>query len=239
MRGGNNQRQNIVWVMVEKINQQIDLLDKRADELLIIFKSTANPGFLTSLENVAKGLLPILFPGINSINDIEAERSRLKVEFATEYNSLPADTGDIYIDTILVLETAASLGHRDKMKILGITASDSELSGADLFSFGGFFDFKYRKHDYDVGRKKAQDFLTNPACPLGKLNFIAEPVDPIDASLNGLTIDKMDEGIRKNFYGHLKTQVLDTMSKAGMGYIKRTAIYEIIIGPRLKKILKL
>src|SRR5215467_13197210 len=64
-----------------------------------------------------------------------------------------------WIDTILVLETAADLGDRDEMVIYGITAKPDELAGAGIAAFAGFFDQRFREHDYNLGRQHAQDFF--------------------------------------------------------------------------------
>ena len=119
------------WMKAEEINQHIDLLDSRAKGLLNLFTTSNNSKFIDSLNVVAEGLMPLLFPGSNSNTEIESARKRLMQQYAAEYNSLTSDTKDAWINTILVLETAANLGNRDRMNILGITANDSELAGAD------------------------------------------------------------------------------------------------------------
>lgn len=172
---------------------------------------------------------------------IKNARGRLKKQFAAEYASLPASTRDIWIDSILLLETAADLGERDEMNILDITADDSELAGTDLFAFCGFFDFKYRKHDYDVGRKKAQEFLTKFDCPLGikKEIYKPEPIDPINQGLNNLKLKMMEKGVREEVYDRFKSRILDSLQKSGLNWAERTAVFDFVIGPKLKKILKL
>ncbi len=48
------------------------------------------------------------------------------------------------------------------MTIYGVTAMNTELAGAGLQAFLGFFDQEFRDHDYDVGRTHARQVLTNP-----------------------------------------------------------------------------
>ena len=48
------------------------------------------------------------------------------------------------------------------MRIYGIAVSEELLAGADLTGFLGFFDERYRVHDYDRGRMVARMVLTDP-----------------------------------------------------------------------------
>ena len=143
------------WIMVENVNSQIDLFNKRAVELASILKEKADPAeFVTSLGSAANVLLPVLFKDAGGEASIKAARDRLKKQFAAEYDGLPEGVRNTWVDAILVLESAAQMGERDEMRILAVTSDESELAGADLQAFSGFFDFKYRKHDYDVAVRK-------------------------------------------------------------------------------------
>ena len=240
-----NQSQFQDWVMAEDVNREIDLLNTRADELVVLLKGDS-PEVVSraqSLKSAADALLPLLFKGVEPEtpggDPIDEARNRLRQQYDVEYNALPEATRDVLIDSILALETAADLGEKDEMKILGITADDPELAGADLCAFSGFFDYRYRKHDYDVGRKKAQVFLSDPDCPLGRIKFTPEPIDPIDATLDGLKIEQMDRGVREQVRDRFKGRILDTLKKAGMNLVVRTGIYHFYIGPKLNKLLGL
>ena len=228
------------WIMAEKVNSQIDLFNKRAVELASILKEKADPAeFVTSLETAANLLLPILFKNEGGDASINAARDRLKKQFATEYNGLPEGVRNTWVDAILVLETAAQMGKRDEMQILAITSDASELAGADLHAFGGFFDFKYRKHDYDVGRDKAQAFLLKPDCPLGNINFSPENIDVIDHELDNLKLEAMDRSIRKDVYNRLHDRCLSILSEAGVNKVEAGVAFDFVIGPKLKSLLKL
>jgi len=228
------------WIMVENVNSQIDLFNKRAVELASILKDKADSAeFVTCLETAANLLLPLLFKNAASNASIDAARDRLKKQFAAEYNGLPEGARNTWVDAILVLESAAQMGERDEMRILAITSDDSELAGTDLQAFSGFFDFKYRKHDYDVGREKAQKFLLDPSCPLGKINFSPEKIDAIDHTLDNLKLETMDRSIRENVYGRLQDRCMNMLSQAGAGKLEATAAFDFVIGPKLKRLLKL
>jgi hypothetical protein len=240
-----NQSQFQDWIMAEDVNRKIDLLNTRADQLVALLKgdSPEITSLAQSLKSAADVLLPLLFKGVEPQtpggDPIDEARDRLRRQYDVEYNALPGATRDVLIDSILALETAANLGEKDEMKILGVTADDPELAGADLCAFGGFFDYRYRKHDYDVGRKKAQDFLSDPSCPLGRIKFTPEPIDPIDATLDGLKLEQMDRGVRQQVCDRFKDRTLDTLEKAGMNLLERTAVYDLYIGPKLKTFLAL
>jgi hypothetical protein len=74
-----------------------------------------------------------------------------------------AGRANAFRDAVLAFETAAGLGARDQMTIYGVIATESELAGAGLQAFLGFFDQRFRDHDYDVGRTHARQVLTDSA----------------------------------------------------------------------------
>jgi hypothetical protein len=99
------------------------------------------------------------------------------------------------------------------MEIYGVTAMDSQLAGAGLSAFLGFFDQSFRDHDYDVGRTHARDFLTNPALaqpgaigPL-HLNPVQSEIRPIDHRLDGLKLANVPNDDLNDFKSGLKNRV--------------------------------
>jgi hypothetical protein len=93
---------------------------------------------------------------------VDEARARLRKQFTKESAALlaiSAETEKAWIDSILVLETAAELNFKDEMYIYGITATNQELAGGGMFAFEGFFDLILRQHDYNLGRQKARAFL--------------------------------------------------------------------------------
>ena len=230
------------WVMADKVNAQIDLLNSRAKGLAVMLTGDSPDAkqLTKTLNDGTKNLLAALFgTSDGSQNEINKNRTRLRILFAEELSSLSANAKEALIDSILTLEKAANLADKDEMKILGITAKDTELASSDMFAFAGFFDLRYRKHDYDVGRKKAQVFLKDSACPLGKLNFTPETVDPIDESLNNMKLEGMPEKIREEICDRFGDRIKDTLQKAGLNTAVRFAVYNFVIKPKLRKFLKL
>jgi hypothetical protein len=94
------------------------------------------------------------------------------------------------------------LGARDLMIIYGITAKESELASAGIQSFLGFFDQRYRDHDYDVARDHAQKILLDSLLGLpgqtGPLNFTPGTLGTIDDSLNGPQLRRLTPGTSRS-----------------------------------------
>jgi hypothetical protein len=154
------------WVNAEQINDQINVFNLRAEELYnALLNGKVDPAVL---QRTATELLPGLFrtepppkPGVRDEN-LDDAQARLRQQFNKESEKLRAvspETEQAWIDSILVLETAAELNLKDEMYIYGITATHKELAGAAMFAFLGFFDRTLREHDYNLGRQKARLFL--------------------------------------------------------------------------------
>ena len=199
-----------------------------------------------NLSAVADQLLPLFFNPSNptQVNNQAAAVIQLKNQFSKEYTVLakanPA-SAEAWIKSILVFETAADLGARDEMYICSITAAPSELASSGVSAFLGFFDQSYRDHDYDVGRMKAQLFLNQPPGNLGPIRWKpAEDIRKIDSNLDGLTLDKVDRGIREQFRDRLRSRAHDILAEMGVPTaLIRETIDLAFIRPQLNKLLKL
>lgn len=232
------------WITAKKVNEQIALFNRRAEELhRVLGDGTLDPNAVIP---GAAALLPLLFSN-NQTETQAAAWERLQQQFAPEYRDLLGKRGkpaaNAFIDTLLTLETAAQLGERDEMTIYGITAQNSELASYEISAFAGFFDRRYRDHDYDIGREKAQAFLANPGA-LGPIRFAREPVRPIDRSLNGLKLEMMSREIREKVRDRLRDRAHEILKEAGVdpwliGGAVREAIDLAFIKPPLDKLLKL
>jgi hypothetical protein len=154
------------WVNAEEINDQINVFNLRAKQLSGLLKHGKVDAAV--LQHAADALLPSLFqteppppPGVRD-ETLDDARARLRQQFKNESNELlkiSTATEKAWIDSILVLETAAELNLKDEMYIYGITATNHELAGGGMFAFLGFFDLTLRQHDYNLGRQKARAFL--------------------------------------------------------------------------------
>jgi predicted acylesterase/phospholipase RssA len=211
------------WITAVEMNEQIALMDARATELVQGLSS----GELKSgsLKRVADGLLKVLFQqpkragngnrrvakiGTESLSDA---RRRIEHQYKEEIALLGAGTysADAFRDTVLAFETAANLGARDYMRIYGIAVSEELLAGAELSAFLGFFDQRYRDHDYDRGRMVARGVLTDPLLSepgeLGPIRYSPTRTNAIDTSLNGLLLSHLSSEEQKVFRDGMKKRV--------------------------------
>jgi patatin-like phospholipase len=236
------------WIQAEQVNQRIYLFNERAVELRdAILQARVQPSVL---KDAASALLPLLFAGRGPDGEtIEQARQRLKQQFGREYDvlttSASSGVADIWIDSILALETAADLGERDEMVIYGITASEAELAGSQLEAFVGFFEQEYRDHDYDVGRTKAREFLQNTSGVLGTqgnlpaINYVPKLINPINRDLDGLTLTDVPRDLRETVKSRLDDRANDLLEELNVEWPVREAIKLAFIDPQLKRILAL
>lgn len=196
------------------------------------------------LQAASDVLLPGLFatepqpPPPRTREDTEDEaRARLRKQFTKESAALlamSAETEKAWIDSILVLETAAELNFKDEMYIYGITATNQELAGGGMFAFEGFFDLILRQHDYNLGRQKAREFLgqhrhrapermagsPEPPPDIGPIRY--DPVDTIptilvperDPKTGDVLIAKLDRGVRQRLLDTASQRAEEIVSEA-------------------------
>ena len=219
------------------------------------------------LQRAADVLLPGLFqtnppppPGIRDDSQNEA-RARLRKQFAkesAELLTLNQATEQAWIDSILVLETAAELNLKDEMNIYGITATNSELAGGGLFAFEGFFDLKLRRHDYNLGRQKAQAFLTDhrnpvpqrvagspqPPPDIGPIRYTPAnvpsiPVPARDPQTGDVLVSQLDEDVRRRLLKTVSARADELLSELKVPWLLRKGIETFYVNPQLKKRLAL
>jgi hypothetical protein len=238
------------WIMAEGINTQVIVFNKRAEELHDLLKDAPEEK-IELLQKAATFLLEPLYrdgapPGQPEAETLEAARERLAKQFSN-LGRLPDAAQKAWIDSLLTFEVAAQLGERDEMRIYGITANSAELASSELFAFAGFFDRRYRDHDYDVGRTKARDFLRKPGrlgpirCDLDDKNRQIRPIDP---SLDGLKLEQMDRATRVAVRECLRSRVKIILQQMGInwpliGGLAREVIDWAVVRRELNKILKL
>lgn len=234
------------WIKAERVNDQVALFNAQAFALQRMFlQGSADVQFQQAqhFQAAANDLISALFADQLVTQPphekLDAARARLKAQFAKEYGELSKAAGDAWIDTVLALEKAAALGTRDEMTIFGITVEDRELASYELSAFAGFFDRRFRDHDYDVGRRKAQEFLAAPGT-LGPIRFVPEPIRPIDASLDGLSFEKMDYKLRERVRDKLREQSHAILKASGIGPAPlREAVDFVVVRNVLNAVLKL
>ena len=209
------------WITAVEMNEQIALMDARARELAEKLRSGEIKS--GSLKRTADGLLQVLFTqptrtGTRQVAKIGTEsladaRRRIEHQYREEIASLGVGSysADAFRDTVLAFETAANLGQCDYMRIYGIAVSEELLAGADLSGFLGFFDERYRVHDYDRGRMVARMVLNDPVMSergeLGPIRYTPMHTNPIDSTLNGLQLAQLTGEEQQAFREGVKKRV--------------------------------
>lgn len=157
------------WIATSKINAAIRQFERQAKDLSdTLLKS---PQLQTAFSSVADQLLAALYPsdGSDTSPQIAADRNRLREQFTEEYDRLvyasmqqnqPGGVvAESWLKLVQALEKLQNLGSKDVMTVYAVTSADVELAGEQLFAFGGFLDPAFREFDYNVGRRKAVQFL--------------------------------------------------------------------------------
>jgi hypothetical protein len=214
------------WITAEGLNDRIKLFDKRADELKDAI--LARKIDVECLQKTATAILSLFFengvhksPGAAQPEALADALARIANQYQEEMEALKGIPGaqQAFRDSVLAFETAAGLGARDKMTIYGVTAMDSELAGAGLEAFLGFFDQIFRDHDYDVGRTHARRFLNNPVISqpggIGPLNLDANQpaIRPIEHRLDGLRLSHVPVGDLAQFKNGAKDRVNEMLKE--------------------------
>lgn len=231
------------WATAEEYNVQIKRLDTSATglvQLMISKQLTA-----ATLQPVNATLLGALFS--NSANERDKDLARLRQQYASECQTLnsaalPGNAVAEFLNTLLVLEKSAELGAFDIMNVFGVTAQDTELASSATSAFMGFFDQKYRDHDYDVGRQKAQAVLSDSAqltkLGLGPLlNYNPKQIRPIDSTLLNLTLKNANQDDVNTVIDRLEDDIKMILTDAGVSGWKQELAGPIIIRPVLREVL--
>jgi len=206
------------WITAQGVNKRVALLDERAEGL----KRAIGGGAInvSALQTTATSLLGLFFPGGSHIppgatlpESLDAAKQRIAKQYVVEMDALGGGSPEAlaFRDAVLAFETAAGLGARDLMTIYGVTATASQLAGAGLQAFLGFFDQRFRDHDYDVGRSHAREVLANPvlAAPgsIGPIHYVGCDIRPIDTRLDGLQLNQVPAADLSMFKAGMKKRL--------------------------------
>jgi predicted acylesterase/phospholipase RssA len=219
------------WIRAEEVNDLIALQDARARDLAESLRAGTSDAM--TIKQTAEDLLRLLFrqpenggrrriAGIGS-ETLENARRRIEHQYREEIASLGegslgegsggegSNKAVAFRDMILAFEKAANLGDRDYMRIYGMAVSEDLLAGAELTAFLGFFDQKYRDHDYDRGRLVARAVLNDPGLSepgeLGPVRYTPMRTRAIDSSLNGLQLSAVPSEEQQVFRDGMKRRV--------------------------------
>lgn len=236
------------WSVAEGFNDQLLLLDQRADELQTLFLGGILTPAITS--PVSEVLLKSFF-AVNgqmtqeSVANLNAARTQLRQQYAIEYARFggQALVAAAWLDTVLVLELAARLHEKEEMFVYDFVAEPQLLASTGLMAFVGFFDVRYRKHDYDYGRTVAQQRLVQykaqPGSVFSNLHWTPKPIDPVDQDLNGIPMVQVDEAERQKVYDQIKDAANELLKELDVNTAIRDALMLFYVDGQIKKLLAL
>jgi hypothetical protein len=236
------------WSVAEGFNDKILLLDQRADQLQTLFLT----GVLTPATTaaVSTALLHSMFAENRAMTPaavarLDAARLQLKNQYAVEYARFGSNLAqaDAWLDAVLVLELAAGLHEKEEMLIYDFVADPDLLASSGLSAFAGFFDVRYRKHDYDYGRGVAQQRLAQykaqPGSVFSNLHWTPKPIDPIDPKLNNVQMAQVDKAKREQVCAQIGSATNELLQEWNVkGYIRKPLMW-FFIQKKIKKLLAL
>jgi hypothetical protein len=226
------------WIAAEGINDKLALLDTTAANLAKLFRNgDLNPAATDAVSLPLLGLL--LSPAA-----LPAAQAQLKQQYANEYaafGNIPM--ANAWLNALLVFELSAGLHEKEEMNIYDFLADTKMLAGNQLSAFQGFFDVKYRKHDYDYGRSVAQmqlqQYQNQPGSIFSGLQWKPRSIDPIDPTLNSLPMSKVDKGLRQKVYSQFCGTVDQLLQELNVNPFIRWAANTFYIQGQIKKLLAL
>jgi len=236
------------WSIAEKYNDDLTLLDERADELQTLFlNGTLTPA---STSPVSDALLKSFFAEDGqmtqaSLSNLNAARNQLREQYATEFARFGGQqaVAAAWLDSVLVLELAADLHDKEEMLIYDFVADPKLLASTGLMAFAGFFDVGYRKHDYDYGRSVAQEKLKQyqltPNSVFCNLHWTPQQIDPIDPQLNGIQMAQIDEAKRKKVCDQISSAAKQLLEELNVPGVLREPLMLFIVQGKIKKLLAL
>lgn len=152
------------WIMTGHYNDLVGEMDVRAYALCEHLR-TADTATVAAIDTASDVFLEKIF-ALESTRD-QAREARILAEryrHGAQAEALLQNKGEAgfntWIKAIQVLESGGRLHDRDHMQIYTITAAPEELASDGLFAFIGFLEERFRAHDYNVGRRKARELLT-------------------------------------------------------------------------------
>jgi hypothetical protein len=215
-------------------------VNQRADELHAMFEGgTLQPAISQPVTTL---LLSKLAPSAAALS---AARAQLRTQYERDYNMLALTTqaaADAWIDAVLVLELAANLHDKDEMYIYSVAADRRDLAGAGLFAFLGFLYRPFRDHDYDLGRQKAQAFLTttSPGGHLPPLRYTPKRIRSIQPTpQGGFTTAMIPEADRRDLYNALSDAADNILTQEGLSWVIRKTVETVYVNPKIKLLLGL
>jgi hypothetical protein len=117
------------------------------------------------------------------------------------------------------------------------------LASSGLMAFAGFFDVRYRKHDYDYGRSVVQKNLPiyqkQKNSVFSNLHWTPRPFDSIDQSLNNIQMAQVDKSKRQQVYDQISNSANELLKELNVNAFIRKPLMWFFIEGQIKKMLAL
>jgi hypothetical protein len=217
------------WITSSSFSKLIQRFNQQSESLrwVILNASSAEQQAIATTTEL---FLRVLYKeGAEREKDFERLRRQLQSEYTVIENQGHQDLANLWLQTVQILEIAADLSGRDKMKVFTILARPEELIGEGLSSFVGFLKQEFRVFDYDVGRQRAIDFLNKlkqAHTPSRDKNYLpltgfqSSPYPALDPQLEQVARDQdetlalslVPEEIRQELKQALLNRVTNTIS---------------------------
>jgi len=212
------------WIRAQKTNAQIGVLDSVARTLAgLLAAATINAAQLQAIADAVTLKLGW------SAQEKKDRGDRLKAQYVQEVAQAGSPAGgNALVAALMLLEFVAGFESKEQMQIYSAVASDEELAGSPVNAFQGFFDQRYRQHDYEVGRNKARALIAaiqnSPNDPLHDIRYAAAPIPIAEPALAGLKMSQVDHGLRERVRDRLLSRAHDMMKEIGFNPLVREAI---------------
>lgn len=248
------------WLMTDKINHKVELLDERAKQIVDIVTSSTKTAVKRLAQTSKELCLEIYKDTTDNDEQLNDAIARLTLQYKEDfanYDNATQEEKDAWIYSIALLEKSAGLNDFDIMNVYTITAKPEDLASEKVMSFMGFFEERFRHHDYMRGRlnatnvilhilesrqnaQKAKDHLPlNVDSAFYKAQKKALEDILNDTKLGNVTPRNAAKAARERVYERVKDRYYALAKQMGMNWVLRVGLYNFYIKKRLRGYLEL
>ena len=153
------------WLRARRLNNQIAWRDALFIHLVEIVKSNelSDPGqFIQQLRVAAQQIVTEkrkLFPNRYPADYLDIALQRTRKGLDSIAGTVSDNQAEIVTLMVFVLNSIAGLDKKSGLNMHVLCTEPDETAGDRLHSFGGFFEEKWREHDFRIGRMRAREIL--------------------------------------------------------------------------------
>lgn len=228
------------WLRSQRLDNQIAWRDALLDQLveMVDRNELSRPDLLRSqLRGVAESIVDekreLLGSGRYPPDYLDRALERTGRQNGDRLEGLSDGRKDILTHMIFVLNSISGLDKKSRLNVDIIYADPEKTAGDQLASFGGFFDERWREHDYRLGRQTAHELLPDI---LGVDPYPPEPgVDydnPVDFSK--ATMKDVPAGKRKRVLKAVMDKAEGLVKEAVGGGFKGWAAWNALARGKVK-----